>query len=327
MNLYDKASLIITPNGYKASKLYALKPVDGSGDLTFSRASARVRRNVAGVYETLGNNIPGIDYPVGGGCPAIMIGLQRTNILLNSETLATQSVSVTNLQFTLSFEGTGTVTLSGASTAGPLVGTGVNNRVSLSFTPTAGTLTLTVTGSVKFANLEQGSFGSSWIPTTGTSATRLADDFSKTGISSLIGQVAGSILFDAVFPAIGNNFLISINDGSTANRVTLGMSATGNVATCSHTSGGVAQAAITSGSALVPGTRYKICVVWDVNYFALFLNGTKVGEDLSVTPFTASVGNLNKHNGGGAGEFAGRINALLLFPSRLTDAEAIALTT
>jgi hypothetical protein len=78
----------------------------------------------------------------------------RKNWLLATETLSTQNVTVLAGQMVLSFYGTGTVTLSGASTAGPLVGTGVANRVSLTFTPTAGTLTLTVSGSVTQAQLE-----------------------------------------------------------------------------------------------------------------------------------------------------------------------------
>lgn len=79
------------------------------------------------------------------------------NLLLATNTLATQSVTVIAVAQTLSFTGTGTVTLTGASTAGPLVGTGANNRVSLTFTPTAGSLTLTVSGSVTLAQLERGS--------------------------------------------------------------------------------------------------------------------------------------------------------------------------
>lgn len=77
------------------------------------------------------------------------------NILLNSATLSTQSVTtIASTPYILSFKGTGTVTLSGTSTAGPLVGTGANDRVHLKFSPTAGTLTLTVSGTVTEAQLE-----------------------------------------------------------------------------------------------------------------------------------------------------------------------------
>lgn len=85
--------------------------------------------------------------PVGG----------KRNLLVNTDTLSTQNYTTTAVAHTLSFTGTGTVTLSGTSTAGPLVGTGVSDRVSLTFTPTAGALTLTVSGSVTLAQLELGS--------------------------------------------------------------------------------------------------------------------------------------------------------------------------
>jgi hypothetical protein len=81
----------------------------------------------------------------------------RRNLLNATDTLSTQSVTVTAVAHTLAFTGTGTVTLSGVSTAGPLVGTGAGNRVTLTFTPTAGSLTLTVSGSVTLAQLQLGS--------------------------------------------------------------------------------------------------------------------------------------------------------------------------
>lgn len=81
----------------------------------------------------------------------------RRNLLNATDTLSTQSVTVTAVAHTLAFTGTGTVTLSGVSTAGPLIGTGAGNRVTLTFTPTAGSLTLTISGSVTLAQLEIGS--------------------------------------------------------------------------------------------------------------------------------------------------------------------------
>ena len=77
----------------------------------------------------------------------VLIEETRINLFLNSAVGVTQNITVAAVAYTLSFRGTGTITLTGTSTAGPLVGTGTANRVTLTFTPTAGTLTLTVTGS------------------------------------------------------------------------------------------------------------------------------------------------------------------------------------
>ncbi len=55
MSLYDKASLVMIPSGYKDDKLFSIKPTDGSGDFTFSRdgsgASPATRVNASGYIE------------------------------------------------------------------------------------------------------------------------------------------------------------------------------------------------------------------------------------------------------------------------------------
>ncbi len=80
----------------------------------------------------------------------------RNQFTTTTDTFSTRTFTTQAVQYTLSFKGTGTVTLSGTSTAGPLIGTGANDRVSLTFTPTAGTLTLTLTGSATEAQIEFG---------------------------------------------------------------------------------------------------------------------------------------------------------------------------
>jgi hypothetical protein len=105
--------------------------------------------------------------------------VETENLLSGTGTLSTQSVTVTAVPHTLSFRGTGTVTLTGASTAGPLVGTGAteHDRVTLTFTPSAASLTLTVSGTVTDAQLEVGSVATSYTPNFAASgtATRATD--------------------------------------------------------------------------------------------------------------------------------------------------------
>jgi hypothetical protein len=102
-NAYDNASLLVTPNGYEAGTIFSAKPTDGSGDLSFSRASTALRRNSAGLWESVANNVPRLKYPVGGGCPSWLFEPQATNyaqysanISAYSSYLATISTSISN---------------------------------------------------------------------------------------------------------------------------------------------------------------------------------------------------------------------------------------
>lgn len=57
MSLFDSASLIVTPNGYKEDKLYSIKPSDGSGDLVVTRATTATRVNSDGLIEVTPRNL------------------------------------------------------------------------------------------------------------------------------------------------------------------------------------------------------------------------------------------------------------------------------
>jgi hypothetical protein len=81
----DNAKLILTPNGYKAGKLYAVKPFDGTGDFDVVRATTAWRRNSSGIWESVATNVPRLHYPVGGGCPSVLVEPQRTNLFLRSQ--------------------------------------------------------------------------------------------------------------------------------------------------------------------------------------------------------------------------------------------------
>ena len=57
MSLFDSASLVVTPNGYKEDKLYSIKPTDGSGDLVVTRATTATRVNSDGLIEQVPYNL------------------------------------------------------------------------------------------------------------------------------------------------------------------------------------------------------------------------------------------------------------------------------
>lgn len=199
--------------------------------ITFTRGSAGTRINAAGVIESVGANLPRFDFdPVTLVSRGLWCERQRTNLLLNSTidgaNLATQSVTVSAVPHTLSFYGTGTVTLSGASTAGPAAGSGAfPARREMTFTPTAGSLTLTVAGTVQFANLEAGTFASTFIPTAGSQVTRAAEQprISGSAFANFYNASEGTFLieYDAAMRGggIGDISVLSVTDGSISNRM------------------------------------------------------------------------------------------------------------
>lgn len=111
MSLLDEASLIVTPNGYKASKLYSVKPTDGSGDMVVSRATTATRVNSSGIIELMPIDVPRLDYTL-GGCPSILVEPLRTNLVLESQTFDNASWSKT-----LAFAGIAPVVTANQGTA------------------------------------------------------------------------------------------------------------------------------------------------------------------------------------------------------------------
>lgn len=309
--------------------------ISGQNLITFTRASSATVVNAAGALETVASNVPRFDHnPLTGESLGLLVEEARTNLLLNSATLSTQSVTVTAVAHTLSFYGTGTITLSGASTAGPVTGTGVfPARTTLTFTPTAGSLTLTVTGSVVNAQLEAGAFATSYIPTTTAAATRSVDVASITGtnFSSWYRQDEGTVFAEAinrvtyldrnVFP-----YLAQVDDGTNNNRVSLDFSvlASGYRYSLTVLSGGSIQFAIGPFGITQNSARW-----------AAGFRSSDFASAISVLPgtvFTSTSGTLpgamtQLQIGAGFGQqFTGTIRRLTYWPQRLPNNSLVAIT-
>lgn len=327
MSLFDDASLVTTPNGYKASKLYSIKPTSGLGDMTVVRATTATRVNSSNLIESVAINVPRLDYTL-GSCPSILIEPARTNLVFPSATLTTQTRTVTAVAHTLSFYGTGTIVLSGVHSA-TLTGTGANNRVSLTFTPTAGSLILTVTGTVTNAQLEAGSNATSYIPTTTISLTRNADVISKTGVSSLIGQTQGTIFMDLNFTNVGvDKYIMVINNTANTNNIGIRRLTGGAiriVLTATTTSG-----TASGSSAVLADGNYKIAYKYISGEIKLFINGNPT-PSFSLTPtftFGAAIDNIKLGmSNNNVDQLNDTIKSLQLYTTALTDGECISLTT
>lgn len=321
-NLFDAASLVITPNGVKTSKLYTIKPNDGTGDLSVIRNTSATRIDENGNIVNVPANVARIDYA--NGSAAILSEPQRTNLVYPSDIATTQVRAVTAQVYTLSFYGTGTVTLSGAF-SGSLAGTGTNNRVSLTFTPTAGNLTLTVNGSVTNWQLEAGSNATSYIPTTTSSVTRNADNIQKAGIIDLIGQTEGSIFceFERTTETAGIKHLLTLyGDGVLTNSLFLQTSNNGtNLTLTLFINSVVYSRYISEGNS----GKNKVALIYDTTGCNIFLNGTKLSR--LVLPSFPSLYNLSLLNYTAGGRQYGSAYLFSLWKTKLSDQQAIQLTT
>ena len=295
--------------------------------VTFTRASSATFTGSDGLIKTATTNEPRFTHdPTTGESLGLLVEEARTNLLLNSATLSTQSVTVAAAANTLSFYGTGTVTLTGVSTAGPLVGTGADNRVSLTFTPTVGVLILTVSGSVTNAQLEAGAFATSYIPTTSATVTRAADVASITGsnFSSWYNQTEGTVFANtsvpAVAPATSLQTQYAIHDGSADNRITVYKRA--NADTSARLDIAVATVSSAFINAGTFGLNNLTASAVQINNFAISLNGLTAVADTAGNVPSVNQMNLGSYVGA-TGFLNGTIKRLTYWPTRLATLQAI----
>ena len=83
-NLLEKASIITTPTAYSDGVLHSVKPSESPyGDFTFTRNDAGTRVNASGNIESVGVDLPRIDYR--GGSGSWLLEPQSQNLIQYSE--------------------------------------------------------------------------------------------------------------------------------------------------------------------------------------------------------------------------------------------------
>lgn len=176
------------------------------------------------------------------------------------------------------------------------------------------------------AVVEQGSYPTSYIPTSGSAVTRSPDASRDSGTSADINSVEG--VFFVEIAALANDQSsrrITIAQ-STSNLVRVGYDSVSNriVAVVFD---GTNQAVLLTTSYTITDF-HKIAVKYKQNDFSLFVDGTKVSTDLSGSTFAAETLNeLAFDDGGGGNLFYGKVKQAIVFNELLTDSELETLTS
>jgi len=403
MSTYEDASLIYYPSGYKASKAYSLKPTDGSGDLTFTRASTATRVNESGLIESVATGVPRIDF-TGGGCAKLILEPQRTNLVLRSEefdnaywvksnaTITANSTTSpdgttnadtflkTSALNTVSQVSKGIITSTGTYTfsvflkdinsenvllrldangntcnttftfaSKTFVSSGANFLSASYQELTNGWFRLMLTGNVTATNFvqavtlysnainsslylygfqaEQGSYPTSYIPTTSTAVTRVADAASKSGISSLIGQTEGTIYLEfdnRLLTSYPNEYIFLIRNPSGTSQLYIRKENGSNAFTVRLIVGGVN---IWTNTSYLPISGInKIAVAYKTGDSAVFANGSQVSTT-NTSSFSGSSFDDLYFNLTGTLNPELRLQSSLLFTTRKSNTELADLTT
>jgi hypothetical protein len=169
--------------------------------------------------------------------------------------------------------------------------------------------------------IEAATYPTTYIPTTTAAVTRLADAASKTGVSSLIGQTEGTMFVDAYFSVTAAGRFLSINDGTTFNRILLVRNSTNTVSLVVQST--TLQVLITSG--ILPNGTHRFAASYANNAFSLYIDGTLIGTATSGTVPACSVIDVGNENN--ANFFGDSIAQAALFPTRLTNARLAEITT
>lgn len=169
----------------------------------------------------------------------------------------------------------------------------------------------------------------SYIPTTSSSATRVADACYKTGISSLIGQSEGFIAGEvygltSAYGALST--IMSVSDGTTQNRVMFSFN---------PSTGYLTPRIYKAGSTIFVQDYYlgdltqkiKFAIGWGGGRAVCYVNGTQVQETTGLTFFSSgTLTRLGADQGDGGSIGIGKVSEYILGTTNLTNSQLQSLT-
>jgi len=178
------------------------------------------------------------------------------------------------------------------------------------------------------AQLESSSYPTSYIPTTSTAVTRLADAALTASVPSLIGQTEGVLFVEMKRESLSESFFVILSyiagttAGSYGNSIYFYQLPNDIFVSDGYVSNdsqfGFSSAGLSIGT-------HKIAIAYKQNDFALYIDGVLIGTDTSGT-----VPAMNFLTIAGGADVLGHknvLNQVQLYKTRLSNAELATLTT
>ena len=169
--------------------------------------------------------------------------------------------------------------------------------------------------------IEQGSYPTSYIPTSGSIVTRSADVCNGSGTSAEFNDSEGVLFAEIAALADDSTFrFISISDNIDTNRINLQFN------TSNELKGFISGVGSFSSDVDIKQSN-KAAVNYKSGQNAFWVNGFKVGENSSTSGTTSGLNELAFHLGNNSNPFYGKTKQLMTFKTALTDSELETLTS
>jgi hypothetical protein len=176
------------------------------------------------------------------------------------------------------------------------------------------------------AQLEALSYATSYIPTNGTTVTRLADVANNAGNADLINSTEGVLYAEiSALADDGTTRRLSMSDGSNQNRIVLMYHSTSNVVRVFVVSN---WSSVSDMTYMVSDTTQfsKIAFSYKQNDFKLWIDGVqRTTDDSGATP--TGLKELAFDDGNGSANFYGNVKSVAVFKEALSDEELQKLTS
>jgi len=204
-------------------------------------------------------------------------------------------------------------------------------RIEFNATSTNTTLNINSWGSTRDASdievygvqLEAGSYATSYIPTSGSAVTRVAETNRQTPPSGVIGQTEGTMFVDCKVNAQGTYTGFSLNDNTTNNEVIIRFTTQDRIEYYLRSGG---SQPIGGGTTLFDtDKRVKIAFAYKSGDSSVYINGAQVTTSTTTTmPVNLSI--IKFARGNSTADFSGKTNDFKVYNTRLSNAELAALT-
>ncbi len=180
------------------------------------------------------------------------------------------------------------------------------------------------------AQLEEATYATSYIPTSGATVTRNKDLATNAGNTDLINSPEGVLYINAA--GLNRTFSatrrISLSDGTTDNEVRFDFTDTEDRVTLRVRVGSSNVATKTITGTYNISQFHKYAIQWKLNDFKFYIDGVEVATDTSGATYSANtLDRLNIATGSASQPLEANIKCIAVFKEILTDAELVTLTS